>query len=48
VHLKLKSNIQFVRQDPFDDLTRINPAKDRREEHSVTAGGKIVALHFVA
>jgi hypothetical protein len=29
VHLKLKSDTEFVRQNPFDDLARIDPAENR-------------------
>src|SRR4029453_11839712 len=36
VHLKLKTNIQAIGQDPFDDLARIDPAENRREKARVT------------
>src|SRR5438132_48017 len=48
VHLKLKTDVQLVRKDPFDDLTRVDPAKDGREEHCMAAGCEVVALHFIA
>jgi hypothetical protein len=36
VHLELKTDIQFVGQDPIDNLSRIDPAKNGREENGVT------------
>jgi hypothetical protein len=31
VHLELETDVELVRQDPFHDLARIDPAEDGRE-----------------
>ena len=48
VHLKLKADVQLVRQNPFDDLPRVDPSENWREQHGMTAGRKIAVLHFVS
>src|SRR5438309_2493840 len=48
VHLQLKADIESVRQNPFHDFTRINPAEDGREQNGVTALWQIKPAHFVA
>src|SRR5437762_7523954 len=48
VHLELESHVEFVRQNPFHDFARIDPAEDGREQDGVTTGREIEALHFVA
>jgi len=48
VHLKLKPDIKFISQNPFNDLARIDSSEDRREEHGMTAGWKNVTLHLIA
>ncbi len=37
VHLQLKTNVELVRQDPFHDFARINPAENGREQNGVAA-----------
>src|SRR5436190_17996239 len=48
VHLKLKTHVEFVLQNPFHNLARIDPAKDRRKEHRMAARCQIVTLYFLA
>src|SRR5205823_14689241 len=48
VHLKLKTNVQLVHQNPFDDLPRVDPSENWRKKHGAAAGRQIVTLHFVA
>src|SRR5260370_917795 len=41
VHLQLKANIESVRQNPFHDFARINPAENGREQNGVAPLGQI-------
>jgi hypothetical protein len=33
VHLELETDVELVRQDPFDNLAGIDPAKDRGKQN---------------
>src|SRR4030095_5642164 len=48
VHLKLKTDVQIICQNPFDDLAWIDSSEDWREQHGAAAGGKVATLHFIA
>ena len=48
VHLELETNGQLVGQNPFDDLARIDPAENRREENRATALRQSMLTHLRA
>jgi len=47
VHLQLKTNVEPIGQDPFDNLARIDPTENRREQNGVAAFGQIKAANLV-
>ena len=47
VHLKLKTDVEPIGQNPFDDFARIDPAKNRREQNGVTASGQIEPVNVL-
>src|SRR5438094_3371698 len=47
VHLKLKTDVEPIGQNPFDDFPRIDPAKNRREQNGVTASGQIEPVNVL-
>ena len=47
VHLKLKTDVEPIGQNPFDDFARIDSAKDWREQNGVTASGQIEPVNVL-
>src|SRR5437762_2805536 len=47
VHLKLKTDVEPIGQNPFHDFARIDPAKNRREQNGVTASGQIEPVNVL-
>ncbi len=48
MHLQLKTNVEPIGQNPFDNIARIDPAENRREQNGVAAFGQIKAPNLVA
>src|SRR5438067_13776540 len=48
MHLKLKTNVQAIGQNPFDNFPRIDPPKNRRKQNSVTALGQVKPVDVLA